>query len=74
MFDKVRETFHAVYDDMKDYLENIQVIKVQKTEDGRILLLTKDKSLLLACTDIHGKIGIQLLHDSRRMSMFMICD
>lgn len=30
MFDKVRETFHAVYDDMKDYLENIQVIKVQK--------------------------------------------
>ena len=66
VFDKVRETFHAVYDDMKDYLENIQVIKVQKTEDGRILLLTKDKSLLLACTDIHGKIGIQLLHDSRQ--------
>lgn len=66
VFDKVKETFHAVYDDMKDYLENIQVIKVQKTRDGRILLLTKDKSLLLACTDANGKVEIQLLHDSRQ--------
>lgn len=66
VFDKVKETFHAVYDDMKDYLENIQVIKVQKTSEGRILLLTKDKSLLLACTDEQGKVEIQLLHDSRQ--------
>lgn len=64
VFDKVQESFHAVYDDMKEYLQNIQIIKVQNTVSGEILLLTKDKSLLLACTDEKGKINIQLLHDS----------
>lgn len=65
VFDKVHENFHAVYDDMKEYLENIQVIKVQNTRNGEILLLTKDKSLLLASTDKDGKITIRPLHDSR---------
>lgn len=61
----MHENFHAVYDDMKEYLENIQVIKVQNTRNGEILLLTKDKSLLLASTDKDGKITIRPLHDSR---------
>ncbi len=64
IFDKVNERFHAVYDDMKKYSENIQIIKLQKTTDGDVLLLTKDKSLLRASTTIDGKIEIKLLHDS----------
>lgn len=65
LFDKKSESFHAVYDDMKDYSENIQIIKIQTTEDGDVLLLTKDKSLLRAHTDKDGKIVIRQLHDSR---------
>ena len=45
------ECFHAVYDDMKNYSENIQVIKLQNTAEGDVLLLTKDKNLLLAGVD-----------------------
>ncbi len=47
VFNKVTECFHAVYDDMKNYSENIQVIKLQNTAEGDVLLLTKDKNLLL---------------------------
>lgn len=65
VFDKMLERFHAVYDDVKRYSGNIQIIKVQRTSDGDILLLTKDKSLLLASTDTEGKIAITQLHDSR---------
>ena len=46
LFDKRHESFHAVYDDVKEYSENIQIIKIQTTEDGDVLLLTKDKSIL----------------------------
>lgn len=65
LFDKRRECFRAVYDDVKEYSENIQIIKIQTTEDGDVLLLTKDKSLLRACTDKDGKITMTQLHDSR---------
>ena len=50
---------------MKQYSENIQIIKIQTTDDGDVLLLTKDKSLLRANTDKEGKITIKQLHDSR---------
>ena len=59
LFDKRHESFHAVYDDVKEYSENIQIIKIQTTEDGDVLLLTKDKSLLRAYTDKEGKITLK---------------
>lgn len=64
VFNKVTECFHAVYDDMKNYSENIQVIKLQNTPEGDVLLLTKDKNLLLAEVDDRGKVNIKILFDS----------
>lgn len=65
LFDKRREKFHAVYDDVKEYTENTQIIKIQATDDGAVLLLAKDKNLLRACTDADGKIVMTRLHDSQ---------
>lgn len=65
VFNKVTECFHAVYDDMKNYSENIQVIKLQNTAEGDVLLLTKDKNLLLAGVDEKGQVTIKILFDSR---------
>lgn len=65
LFDKRYESFHAVYDDVKEYSENIQIIKIQNTDDGDVLLLTKDKSLLRANADRDGKITIKQLHDPK---------
>lgn len=65
IFNKVTECFHAVYDDMKHYSENIQVIKLQNTAEGDVLLLTKDKNLLLASVDKEGQVNIKILFDSR---------
>lgn len=64
VFDKHQERYHAVYDDVKDYSGNTQIIKIENTPEGDVLLLTKDKNLLRACTTENGEIKIQLLHDS----------
>jgi signal transduction histidine kinase/DNA-binding response OmpR family regulator/ligand-binding sensor domain-containing protein len=65
VFNKETETFHAVFDDMKNYSENIQVVKLQKNSEGDILLLTKDKNLLLAQTDSKGTVSMKVLFDSK---------
>lgn len=65
LFNKWKETYHAVYDDMKHYSENAQIIKIQSTSEGDVLMLTKNKSLLCGSTDKNGEITIKLLYDSR---------
>lgn len=65
VFDRVTERFHAVYDELKKYTKNLQVIKIQRTDEGRILLLTKDKTLLMAHTDEQGTVSIVKLFDSK---------
>lgn len=64
VFDKLRERFQTVYDDVKDYSGNTQVIKIQNTPGGEVLLLTKDKNLLRAYATPDGKIELKLLHDA----------
>jgi len=57
--------FHAVDNELKKYTKNLQVIKTQRNEEGYILLLTKDKTLLMACTNRNGSISIQKLVDAK---------
>ena len=54
VFNRQTETFHAVNDELKKHTSNLQVIKIQRTEEGHILLLTKNKTLLLAKSDSKG--------------------
>lgn len=63
-FDKHHERFHAVYDDVKDYSGNTQIIKIQNTPDGEVLLLTKDKNLLRAYATPDGRTEVKLIHDA----------
>lgn len=58
---KKTERFEDVYDELKSFARNLQVIKMQKTSDGKVLLLTKDKNLLLACTTLDGKVEVRRL-------------
>ena len=64
VFDRMTERFHAVYDELKKYTKNLQVIKIQGTVEGQILLLTKDKTLLMAHTNEQGQVQITKLFDS----------
>lgn len=57
--------FHAVDNELKKYTKNLQIIKIQRNDEGHILLLTKDKTLLMACTDKKGRINIQKLVDAK---------
>lgn len=64
-FDPRTERFHAVYDELKKHTKNLQVIKIQRTSEGKVLLLTKDKTLLLASTDKEGLPQLTKLYDAR---------
>lgn len=63
---KQTERFEDVYDELKPYTHNLQVIKIQADGTGKVLLLTKDKTLLLAETLKDGSIRIQTLVDARK--------
>ena len=65
VFDRTTEQFRAINDELKKYTDNLQVIKIQRTDDGKILLLTKDKTLLLAYTNGRGQVVIHRLFHSK---------
>ena len=65
VFNKKKETFHAVFDDVKSYSGNIQILKLQSTSDGDILLLTRDKNLLVGQTNEEGEIKIKMIFDAK---------
>ena len=65
VFFKRTERFENIFDELKPYSRNLQIIKIQSTPEGRILLLTKDKSLLQAYTLPDGRIKVQLIASSR---------
>lgn len=67
VFYKKTEIFHSVYDEIKPYSHNIQVIKIKKAADGNIMLLTKDKNLLMGRTDLNGRVKIETLCSSKGM-------
>ncbi|MBM6991695.1 MAG: helix-turn-helix domain-containing protein [Prevotella sp.] len=62
---KEQARFKDVFDELKPYSRNLQVIKIQADGYGHVLLLTKDKNLLLASTERNGKVSIRLLVNSR---------
>lgn len=64
-FNRETECFHSVYNELKQHAENLQVIKIQRTTDGQVLLLTKDKTLLLGDTDEQGAIRLRKLADAK---------
>lgn len=65
VFYRKTERFHNVAEVMKQQSQNLQVIKLQATDDGHVLLLTKDKNLLMATTDEMGQINIKTLFSSK---------
>lgn len=62
---KQQVRYKSVFDELKRFSRNLQVIKIQGDGKGGVLLLTKDKNLLLASTDHSGAVHIRLLVDAR---------
>lgn len=66
VFYKRTGRFEDIFDEIKPYTRNLQVIKIQEDGHGHVLLLTKDKNLLLAYTEPNGTIRIRKLVDAHR--------
>lgn len=66
LFDKKHELFYDVFNVIKKkYTVSPKIIKIQKTENGDLLLLTKNKDLLKAVSKGNGSIDVSLLYDSQ---------
>ena len=65
VFDKTREIYHEVYDELKCLSRNVQVIKIQRMDNGNILLLTRNKNLYEASVEAEDRISIKLIYDAR---------
>ncbi|KAA6318137.1 hypothetical protein EZS27_031814, partial [termite gut metagenome] len=64
LFDRRNGHFLPIYDKVKKYAENTQIINIQNTSDGEVMLLTKDKNLLRASCKGKDEVNIQRLFDS----------
>ena len=71
LFDKKNEHYYDVFNEIKKNYSvspksvSPKIIKIQKTESGDLLLLTKDKDLLQASSEGNGKMKVNLLYDSQ---------
>ena len=65
-FNKLTETFHALYKDLKGKARNVQVIKIQLMDNGHLLALTRNKDLFEIYADNAGENHVSKIYDSRR--------
>ena len=63
---KRTDRFEDIYDELKPYARNLQIIKIQADGHGKVLLLAKDKTLMLGETLADGSVKISTLVDARR--------
>ncbi|MEG1585293.1 MAG: two-component regulator propeller domain-containing protein [Bacteroidales bacterium] len=62
LFCRNKELFIPIADEMKEFAGNTQIFKFEKTEDGEILVLTKNMTLVRLESEADGKIQITPLH------------
>ena len=62
---KREDRFKNVENELKRYTNNLQIIKIQSDSRGHVLLLTKDKNLLLGSTTADGRVELRLIANSR---------
>lgn len=65
LFDKVKETYHDIYNELKRMSRNVQVIKIQLMDNGHVLLLTRNKDLYEASVDGNKKISLNKIYASK---------
>ena len=66
LFDKKNELYFDVFNEIKKkYTVSPKIIKIQKTETGDLLLLTKNKDLLKVISKGEGNLDVSLLHNSQ---------
>ncbi len=64
LFNKKAESFHDVYDMLKAQSRNVQVIKIQKIANGRVMILTRNKDMFEAYSDQTGKMVLNKIYSS----------
>jgi ligand-binding sensor domain-containing protein len=69
LFDKRTESYYDVFNEIrKKYNVGPKIIKIQKTAEGDLLLLTRNRDLLLAKAFENGRMEVTLLYDSQMRS------
>ena len=65
LFDKNLELYYDAFNAIKaNFTVSPKIIKIQRTPDGNLLVLTRDKDFLLLSSRGGGNINVELLYDS----------
>lgn len=65
LFDKAKETYYDIYNELKHLSKNVQVIKIQLSDNGKVIILTRNKDILEASVDKNKKVSINKIYDSK---------
>lgn len=67
LFEKRKEQYFDVFNEIKKKYSSVspKIIKIQKTQAGDLLLLTKNRDLLKAVSVGDGRVAVSLLYDSQ---------
>lgn len=63
-FDKTREKFHDMYNDLKKVSPNLRVIRVLPIDNGNILIYTRNKNLYEVFVDDKNSPQIRLIYNA----------
>ncbi len=64
-FDKTREKFHDMYNDLKKVSPNLRVIKVLPIDNGNVLIYTRNKNLYEVFINDSNSPQIRLIYNAR---------
>lgn len=66
LFNKTKETYHNLYNELKGLSQNVQVLKIKRIDNGNILILTRNKNIYEGYIDEDDKVKIIKIYDASR--------
>ncbi len=64
LFNKSTVVYHDIYNELQQQSRNVQVIKIQKMDNGHVLVLTRNKDLYEVYVGKQDKVVVRKIHDS----------
>lgn len=66
IFDKTTESYHNLYNELKELSQNVQVMKIKPMDNGHVLILTRNKNIYEGAVDGNGHASIVKIYDASR--------
>lgn len=66
IFNKTTENYQNLYNELKKLSQNVQVLKIKRTDNGNILILTRNKNIYEGAVGKDNRVNIVKIYDASR--------